>query len=110
FLLDRCRARVGLDIGKPPIHHQERLTYTCGSRRDASISRKERANHLGGMRSVCSVETIALLERAPRHMDVRVEIERTEVDDGYFGELLAVGDDAALVDGGQHIGLCGVTR
>src|SRR5206468_12195186 len=63
FLLDRCRARVGLDIGKPPIHHQERLTYTCGSRRDASISRKERANHLVGMRSVCSVETIALLER-----------------------------------------------
>ena len=110
FLLDGSGARIGLDIGKPAIHHQERLTYTCRSGRDASIGGEERANHLVGMGSVRSVETIALLERAPRHVDVGIEIERTQVDDRDFGELPAVGNDPALVDRGQHIGLRGVTR
>src|SRR3954467_14371040 len=43
-------------------------------------------------------------------MDVRIEIERTQVDDGDLGQPFPVCKDAALVDGGQYIGLCGVTR
>src|ERR1044071_9815779 len=43
-------------------------------------------------------------------MDVRIEIERTQVDDRDSGEPFPVYKDSALVDGGQYIGLCGVTR
>src|SRR5690349_11317309 len=43
-------------------------------------------------------------------MDVRIEMERTQVDERESGEPFPVYKDAALVDGGQYIGLCGVTR